>query len=139
MTGHLEAIHIAPGHGQDMQPCQTARVIEGAGLEGDRYARGDHAGQIMLMPGEVLDRLDLWPGSVRENLTTRGIDLMALPPGARLRIGEAILESTGAAPPCLHNDKKRNELRGLLSGRRGLLCRAVQGGEIRAGDVIEVL
>lgn len=122
-----------------MQQYETARVIEGIGIEGDRYALSDRAGQIMLMPGEVLDRHDLWPGSVRENLTTRGIDLLALPPGARLRIGGAVLESTGAAPPCHHNDKVKNEMRGLLGGMRGLLCRAVQGGEIKTGDVIEVL
>jgi MOSC domain-containing protein YiiM len=122
-----------------MQPCQTARVVEGVGIEGDRYAREDRAGQIMLMPAEVLDRLDLWAGGVRENLTTRGIDAMALRPGVRLRIGEAVLEVTGAAPPCNHNDKVRNEMRALLGAQRGLLCRAVQGGAITVGDVIEIV
>jgi MOSC domain-containing protein YiiM len=139
MTAHLEAIHIAPAHGADMQPCQTALVVEGVGLEGDRYARSDRAGQVMLMPAEILDRLDLWPGGVRENLTTRGIDVMALQPGARLRIGQAVLEATGAAPPCNHNDKVRNEMRTLLGGQRGMLCRVVQGGEIKTGDAIEIL
>jgi MOSC domain-containing protein YiiM len=139
MIGQLEAIHIAPTHGAAMDNCDSVRVVEGLGLEGDRFARTDRAGQIMLMPAELLERLDLWPGSVRENLTTRGIDVMALPPGTRLRIGEALLEATGSAPPCHHNDTQRSGWRSQLGGQRGLLCRAIEGGVIRVNDRIERL
>lgn len=136
---HLEAIHIAPAHGAPMQSQKQVKVEEGQGLQGDRYARSNRTGQIMLMPGELLDGLDLWPGAVRENLTTRGLAAMALPPGTRLKVGGAVLEVTGIAPPCSHNSKKDSGFRRLLGGQRGLLCRAVQGGEIAVGDPIEIL
>ena len=136
---HLEAIHSAPAHGAPMHSQQQVMVVEGLGLEGDRYARSNRAGQIMLMPGEQLDSLDLWPGAVRENLTTRGLDAVALRPGTRLKVGTAVLEVTGPAPPCSHNGKKDSGFRRLLGGQRGLLCHAVQGGEIAVGDPIEIL
>ena len=43
-----------------------------------------------------------------ENVTTRGIDLLGLPAGARLRIGDqALVEVTGVRNPCRQPGKVR--------------------------------
>ncbi|MEU5597289.1 MOSC domain-containing protein [Streptomyces sp. NPDC020298] len=87
-------------------------------------------------------------GELGENITTRGIDLLALPTGALLRIGdEAVVEVTGLRNPCLQID---NFQRGLLKqvvgrGEDGSLVRKAgimgvvrEGGVVRPGDVIKV-
>ncbi|MFF4400190.1 MOSC domain-containing protein [Streptomyces sp. NPDC001480] len=87
-------------------------------------------------------------GELGENITTRGIDLLALPTGTLLRIGdEAVVEVTGLRNPCLQID---NFQRGLLKqvvgrGEDGSLVRkagvmsvVVVGGVVRAGDAIGV-
>jgi MOSC domain-containing protein YiiM len=108
-------------------------------LEGDRQARKGRRGQVLLMPGEVLEALDVQPGQVRENLTTQGIDVMTIPLGARLKVGEALLEITKPATPCEHMDAVRPGLQQELAGQRGMLARVLEGGQVRKGDAIEVL
>jgi MOSC domain-containing protein YiiM len=62
-----------------------------------------------------------------------------LQPGQRLRVGEVVLEVTVPCEPCHRMDEIRQGLRQDLRGRRGMLCRVVEPGRIRRGDMIEVL
>jgi MOSC domain-containing protein YiiM len=87
------------------------------------------------------------PGEMGENVTTRGIDLLGLPTGTRLRLGaEAELEVTGLRNPCVQLDgiqpglmkatlERRN---GDLIRRAGVMAIVVRGGEVRPGDPIAV-
>ena len=43
---------------------------------------------------------DVGPGGLGENILTAGLDLLALPTGTRLRIGDAVLRLTGLRNPC---------------------------------------
>lgn len=137
--GVIEAIHRAAAHGAPMEPLEMVNIIADFGLEGDRQARAGRKGQVLVMPAEVLDDLDLTPGMVRENLTTRGVDVMALRVGDRLRVGPALLEVAKEATPCHHMDGVRDGLQAELDGRRGMLARVLEGGPVRAGDLVEVL
>jgi MOSC domain-containing protein YiiM len=121
-----------------MERLESVRIIEDYGLEGDRQARKGRNGQVLVMPAEVLDDLGLSPGMVRENLTTRGVDVMGLRVGDQLRIGSALLEVAKEATPCHHMDEVRDGLQAELAGRRGMLARVLQGGEVRTGDPVEV-
>jgi len=134
----LDAIHTASQHHAPMESQPTARLIANFGIEGDRCAREGRNGQILIMPAEVLDRLEIFPGDVRENLTTRGIEIMKLQPGARIRVGAALLEVVKPATPCERMDEVRYGLREELAGQRGMLCRIISGGVVKVGDRVGV-
>jgi MOSC domain-containing protein YiiM len=91
------------------------------------------------MAEENCEAFGLTPGQVRENVVTRGIDVQALPPGTRLRIGDAVLETTEDCAPCRFIDAIRPGLRREMAGRRGMLARVVTSGTLRVGDAVSVL
>jgi MOSC domain-containing protein YiiM len=113
-------------------------LVEGVGIEGDAHARPRSSRQVLLMAEENCDAFGLAPGEVRENLTVRGIDLQALPPGTRLQIGGAVLEITKDCEPCAFIDSLRPGLKNQMVGRRGMLARVIRSGEVRIGDEIAI-
>lgn len=139
--GTIRAVFLAQERGTPMKRVPQARAIETRGMEGCRHAEKKAGGkrQVLLVDLAQLQALDLSPGVLKENLVVEGVALDSLPPGQRLRIGEALLELTEPCTPC----HKMNKLRpGLLSdswGRRGQLARVLVGGEIREGDPVELL
>ncbi len=88
------------------------------------------------------------PGDLGENLTTRGIPLLDLPTGAKLRVGrEAILELTGLRNPCVQIDRFQSGLLAQVAGRNaageivrraGVMSIVITGGPVRAGDPVVV-
>jgi MOSC domain-containing protein YiiM len=126
-------------HRLPMEVLGEARAIEDQGLEGCAHGRSGSPRQVLLMDMETLSDLRLAPGIIKENITTQGLNLQALPRGQRLRVGEAILEVTLACEPCKLMDDIRPGLQQQLRGRRGQLCRVVQSGRIRLSDPIELL
>jgi MOSC domain-containing protein YiiM len=122
-----------------MREVEAVRAIENRGLEGCAHARPGGLRQVLLMDEETLQQLEISPGAVKENITTRGLAVQALQPGQRLRIGEALLEVTGPCHPCARMNEIRLGLEEQLRGRRGMLCRVVEGGRIARGDRIELL
>jgi MOSC domain-containing protein YiiM len=131
-------LQICPGRRKPMTPVESARAVENLGLEGDRHAKGDSQRQVLLIEAETLEKLDLHVGDVKENITTRGIALMELPLGARLHVGEAVLEITGECHPCSRMEDLRPGLRETLGGQRGMLARVAHSGTLRVGDAITV-
>jgi MOSC domain-containing protein YiiM len=87
-------------------------------------------------------------GQLGENVTTRGIDLLALPAGTRLRLGEAaVVEITGLRNPCPQIEAFRPGLLAAVLGRdeagglvrkTGVMAVVLTGGEVRAGDAIGI-
>ena len=123
-----------------MQLVESADVVEGLGLRGDRHAIAESTRQILLIEEEVLEALKLSAGQVKENITTRGLKLMSLVGGQRLQVGEtAVLEITKPCTPCGWMDEIRSGLQSQLAGRRGILAKALRGGHIRVGDPIKLL
>lgn len=120
-----------------MQPRSSLSAVAGEGLQGDA-AFGTSRRQVLLMDAETLASFDLAPGAVRENITTSGIPLRGLPRGARLHIGEVILEVTGDCTPCDFLDTLRPGLRQALVGRRGLLAGVARGGDLTIGAPVRV-
>ena len=119
-----------------MEETAEIRALEDSGLEGCAHARTGSPRQVLLVDSETLELMDLRPGTIRENITTRGINVNGLTAGERLRVGEAQLEVSGPCTPCDLLEKIRPGLRRELRGRRGMLCQGLQGGTIRAGDAI---
>jgi MOSC domain-containing protein YiiM len=143
------------------------RLVAGIGVEGDthagqtvqhrsRVARDPSAPnlrQVHLIHAELHDELAargflVSPGDMGENVTTRGVDLLALPAGTRLRIGaRAVVEVTGLRNPCAQLDGLQHGLmkavlgrdeQGRLVRKAGVMAIVLAGGEVVAGDPIEI-
>lgn len=156
---------VAHNFSKTLRP--SIRLIEGLGVEGDahsgrtvqhlsRIARDPgvpNLRQVHLIHAELYDELNasgfsVAPSDMGENITTRGIDLLALPAGARLHIGaEAVVEVTGLRNPCVQIDNFQKGLMQAVLGRdaegnlirkAGVMSIVIAGGEVRAGDAIRV-
>ena len=127
----------APRRRLPMEEITETRALEDSGLEGCAHARTHSPRQVLLMDSETLELMDLAPGLIRENITTRGMNVNGLATGQLLRVGEAQLEVSGVCTPCDLLEKIRPGLRRELRGRRGMLCRVIASGMIRRGDSIE--
>lgn len=141
-NGTVVALHLCLGHREPMRSVTQAAFVAGHGIQGDRHASSNGHGQkrqVLLMDIETLTTHGLQPGQLRENVTTQGIDLAAIPAGSRLALGEAVLEVTGGCTPCYRMDELRDGLRHQLEGRRGVLAKVVVSGVVRFGDLLQPL
>jgi len=137
--GGVVALQICTGHRKPMQRREAVEALTALGLKGDIHALAESTRQVLLIDQETLQDLGLTPGQVKENITTEGLAVAQLKPGQRLRVGKAVLQITRACAPCGRMDEIRPGLQEELRGRRGMLARVVEGGEIRVGDRIELL
>jgi len=122
-----------------MAEMEEVTAIADVGFQGCIHGRAGSRRQVLLMDWETLEAMDILPGAVKENVTTRGVALKSLCGGQRLRVGEAVLEVMAPCEPCHRMDQIRPGLQRALRGRRGMLCRVVRTGRIQRGDGIEVL
>lgn len=122
-----------------MEALSEVRVVNDTGFEGCAHGRPGSKRQVLLVDRETLEAMNLPPGTIRENITTDGLNVNSLPIGQQLRIGEARLEVSMVCTPCDLMETIRRGLRKELWGRRGMLCRVLEGGVIRQGDPIEKL
>jgi len=148
--GKVISIHIAATGAAPMQSAQSARVVAGKGLEGDRYFSqlGTYSSQpgsgrdVTLIELEAIEALErdykvaLDAGQSRRNIVTRGVYLNHLV-GREFRVGEAILRGTRLCEPCTHMEKLtvKGAMRGLIH-RGGLRAEIVKGGTIQVGDAV---
>jgi len=145
----------------------SIRLLSGLGVEGDahqgrtvkhrsRVARDPsqpNLRQVHLMHAELHDELEaagftVVAGEMGENITTRGVDLLGLPAGTRLRLGDtAVVEVTGLRNPCAQLNQIAPGLmaatlghdeRGNLIRKAGVMSIVLTGGEVRPGDPIWV-
>ncbi len=152
------------GFSKALQP--AIRLLAGLGVEGDahqgvtvkhrsRVARDPtqpNLRQVHLAHAELFEELadqgfSVSPGDIGENVLTRGLDLLGLPRGARLRLGEALVEVTGLRNPCVQLDRFQMGLMAATLGRddagalvrkAGVMAVVIEGGVVRAGDAISV-
>ncbi|MFI5056727.1 MAG: MOSC domain-containing protein [Candidatus Acidiferrales bacterium] len=133
-----QILHLfrAPKRRLPMEELAEVQAVPDAGFEGCAHARAGSQRQVLLVDWETLEAMALAPGILRENITTDGINVNGLPVGQKLRVGEAQLEVSAVCGPCDLMEKIRPGLRKELYGRRGMLCRVIEGGIIRRGDTI---
>jgi MOSC domain-containing protein YiiM len=122
-----------------MQELAEVAMVDDFGFEGCQHAQAGGKRQVLIVDRETLDAMDLRPGWIKENITTDGLNVNGLPLGQQLLVGAARLEVTGVCTPCNQLEKIRPGLRREIWGRRGMLCRVIEGGIIRRGDPIEKL
>jgi MOSC domain-containing protein YiiM len=132
-------LFISVAHRLPMREVVQAEAVENRGFRGCAHGRPGSRRQVLLMDIETLERLGIPPGAVKENITTRGLPVQQLQPGQHLRAGQALLEVTVPCHPCARMNEIRPGLEEELRGRRGMLCRVVEGGTIACGDRIEIV
>ena len=136
-----EVLHLfkSLARGEPVREFSEVWAIENKGFQGCLHGRRESSRQVLLMDIETLEEFGVVPGSVKENITTRGIALAGLAKGQYLRAGEALLEVTKPCTPCYQMDEIRNGLQEAIRGRRGILCRVVASGKICCGDQVGIV
>ena len=118
---------------------ERRQAIAGQGLEGCAHANPPKR-EVLFASKQHLDAVGVEPGATRENLTVEGDDVERWPIGQRVRVGgTAVFEITMVCDPCHRMDELREGLRAELEGRRGMLARIVESGEVAVGDEITLL
>ena len=167
MDGRVVSVARDDAHRFSKRVTPSIRLIAGLGVEGDAHcgATVKHRSrvaadptqpnlrQVHLIQAELFDDpsvagYGLAPADLGENVLTRGLDLLALPRGARLALGpEAIVELTGLRNPCSQIEAFRKGLLAAVLGRdadgglvrkAGVMAVVIAGGEVAPGDAITV-
>lgn len=163
----IVSVSTSPRHTFSKTNALAIRLVAGLGVEGDAHmgATVKHRSrvakdpqqpnlrQVHLIHEELFTELTtrgftVGPGDLGENVTTRGVDLLALPQGARLHLGDsAIVEITGLRNPCSQIDTfQRGLMRavldrgadGALIRKSGVMAIVIAGGDLQPGDSIMV-
>jgi MOSC domain-containing protein YiiM len=167
MTARVTHVCLSESHSMSKPPRPSIRLLAGLGVDGDahlgvtvqhrsRVARDPsqpNLRQVHLIHAELHVALSsagfsMAPGVMGENITTRGLDLLGLPTGAKLRLGDhALVEVAGLRNPCAQLDGLAEGLMeatldrdddGGLIRRAGIMGIVLESGEVRPGDAIEV-
>ena len=167
MDGQVTAVSRSQTHTFSKQPETAIRLLTGLGIEGDahmgktvkhrsRVAKDPtqpNLRQVHLMHQELFDEVavagyKVVAGDLGENITTQGIDLLGLPTGAKLRVGEtAVVEITGLRNPCgqieawqkgLLKEVVYKDTAGNLIRKAGIMGIVLADGEVRVGDAIQI-
>lgn len=167
MSGIVTAVSRSAEHSFSKPNVESIRLLAGLGVEGDAHlgrtvkhrsrVRADptqpNLRQVHLIHAELHDELraagfHVSAGDMGENVTTRGIDLLALPAGTRLHLGGgAVVQVTGLRNPCAQIDRFEPGLMAAVLGRdadgnlvrkAGIMAVVLTGGEIRPGDAVRV-
>lgn len=140
MLATISGVWTSPGRNTARAvPHERRRAIPGEGLEGCAHANPPKR-EVLFVSAEHLEAVGVEPGAIRENLTVEGTDVEQWPIGQRVRVGgEAVFEITMVCDPCHRMDELREGLRAELQGRRGMLARVVEPGEVAVGDSVELL
>lgn len=164
--GVVESVAVGRRHRFSKPTSDRIRLVAGVGVEGDAHAGvtvqhrsrkrwhpdAPNLRQVHLLHTELLDELcpahDVEAGDIGENVLTRGVDLLGLPSGSRLHLGEtALVEVMGLRNPCVQLDRFADGLmqatldrnaRGDLVRKAGVMGVVVVGGDVRPGDPVRV-
>ena len=146
-----DSVHLVAGLGVEDDAHQGATVRHRSRVRRDPSQ--PNLRQVHLIHSELLDELrnagfNVAPGDLGENITTRGLDLLALPAGTKLRLGEnALVEITGLRNPCVQLDHFQpglraavldRDARGQLVRKAGVMAVVLASGDVRGGDRIEI-
>lgn len=141
--GIVLSINVSEKKSVKKKPVDIAILIEDKGIEGDAHAEGGIR-QVSLLANESIEKmkklgLNVKAGDFAENITTEGIDLLALPIGKQIKIGEVILEVTQHGKICHSKCNIYKSVGDCVMPREGIFCKIIRGGKIEKGQKIEVV
>ncbi|GFO66708.1 molybdenum cofactor sulfurase [Geomonas limicola] len=141
--GRIEAVSVSESKGEKKTPKDAVHLRENYGIIGDAHA-GDWHRQVSLLAQESIQKmrqlgLSVGPGDFAENLTTSGIDLVALPVGTRLAVGLVEMEITQIGKVCHTRCAIYYQAGDCVMPKEGVFAKVVSGGIIRPGDELILL
>ena len=144
MIATVLAVCKSRDRGTKKTPVESGLIKEGFGLVDDAHADCTTHRQISLLADESIEKmrqmgLNVGPGDFAENLTTRGIDLPALPVGTRLAVGRGVLlEVSQIGKECHTRCAIFQQAGTCVMPVEGVFARVIRGGVVKPGDPIEV-
>ena len=141
MKAHILAVSVSEKKGVKKDNIPEGLLIENFGLKDDAHA-GDWHRQISLLAMESIEKikakgLDVGPGDFAENITTIGINLVNLPIGTRLKIGdEALVEVTQIGKECHARCAIYHQTGDCVMPKEGIFVKVLKGGKVKKGDQI---
>ena len=144
-SGIVRSVNLSLRKGTRKAPVPSgeAKVIEQRGFEGDAHADDWHR-QVSLLAWESVQKaqamgLDVKEGDFAENITTEGIDLLQLPLGTQVRVGDEVLLEVSQIGKVCHTKCAIYHLAGdCIFPREGVFFVALNSGTVRVGDSISV-
>ena len=137
----ITSINISPHKGTFKQPVSQAELRVDYGIVGDAHAGNWHR-QISLLAQESIDKMTalglegLVPGMFAENMTTEGIELFSLPVGARLKLGDCLVEVTQIGKECHQHCEIYKKVGQCIMPREGIFVKVLEPGVVYVGDEI---
>lgn len=145
MRATVVSINVSDKKGIRKKPVGEAAVTADFGIEGDAHASGDWHRQVSLLALESIRKmqdmgLSVGPGDFAENLTTEGIDLLSLPVGSVIQIGDAVRGEVSQIGKVCHARCAIYQQAGdCVMPKEGIFIRITSGGVVRQGDQVAVL
>ncbi len=142
--GTIVSVNTSLRKGRKKHGIGTCILKTDYGMEGDAHA-GMEIRQVSLLAQESIDKIramgiEVGPGDFAENLTTKGLVLHELSLGTRFRVGEAVLlELTQIGKICHDRCAIFKTVGDCVMPREGVFVRVIAGGEVKAGDNIEII
>lgn len=140
----LVAVSISENKGTRKTNVDEVILEADSGIKGDAHAGPWHR-QVSLLAKESIEKmrsmgLDVKAGDFAENLTTEGIDLISLPIGTKMRLGESVtVEVTQIGKVCHERCAIYYQAGDCVMPKEGIFVRVLNGGRLVPGDVITVL
>jgi MOSC domain-containing protein YiiM len=139
----VKAVCISENKGERKTPVNSVELRENHGIVGDAHA-GDWHRQVSLLATESIDKmralgLDVDSGDFAENITTSGIDLVSLPVGTRLQIGETLLEVTQIGKECHNRCAIYYQAGDCVMPKEGIFAKVITGGIIKPEDAVSTV
>jgi MOSC domain-containing protein YiiM len=134
------AVCISENKGERKKPVPSVELRVNHGIVGDAHA-GEWHRQVSLLAQESIDKmralgLDVNAGDFAENITTTGVDLVTLPVGSRLAIGETVLEVTQIGKECHTRCAIFYQAGDCVMPKEGIFAKVISAGVIRSGDTV---
>jgi MOSC domain-containing protein YiiM len=142
MPAEVIAVCISINKGERKTPVAQVELRENHGIVGDGHA-GEWQRQVSLLAQESIEKmqrmgLDVHAGDFAENITTRGIDLLSLPIGTRLNVGDVLIEVTQIGKECHTRCAIFYQAGDCVMPKEGIFARVLRGGMVKPGDKIEL-
>ena len=144
MKAEVTAVSISKTKGVRKENIPEGLLIENHGFKDDAHA-GDWHRQVSLLAIESIQKiiekgLDVGPGDFAENITTSGIDLVNLPIGTVLKVGEDVLmEVTQIGKECHSRCAIYYQAGDCVMPREGIFTKILKGGVVKKHDPIVVV
>lgn len=139
----VKAVCISEKKGTMKHPVDSIELKIDHGIVGDAHAGNWHR-QVSLLADESVEKMrskfpDIPVGAFAENILTEGLCLYELPVGAKLRVGDVLLEVTQIGKECHADCAIRQQVGDCVMPREGIFTIVLEEGAVKAGDEIEVL